>query len=291
MCKEGTAEVATRSIRAPLPRKTIAAAAGSGLTKHGLVAEALAQEIRAQRYRIGEKLPSEPELSLRYGVSRHTIRVALRTLHELGLVNSHQGIGTTVQARESVARYTQAFDTVQDLQQYATTTRVRQIDRTEVAIDPATAMRFGCKPGEHWWRLQTLRQDAAGLKVVAYSEIHIPLAFGSVVDDLADSKEPVFAHIQRRFNESIIEIQQEIACIHSMQANECAWLGLAPNSPGMEITRRFYGRRGRLLEVARSVHPAGAFTYSMRVQLRNADANVTEGFANSPPKRKSRKSG
>lgn len=247
-------------------------AAGSGVrTKHGLIADALAEEIRIGKYRIGDKLPSEPDMSVRFGVSRHTVRAALRTLDELGLVSSQQGVGTTVRARESVSRYTQAFNSAEDLLQYAASTRVREIDRAEVEVDAAMAAQFGCKPGEHWWRLRTLRSANPGGKVIAYSEVHIPLAFGPVLNEVAGSREPVFALIERRFNESIVEIQQEIACVDSMQPEEWAYLGLPPHSPGMEITRRYYGRKNRLLEVARTVHPSGVFKYSMRVQLRRGE--------------------
>lgn len=260
--------------RANLPvrasRETVTG--GGTRTKHGLIADALVEEIRTGRYRIGDKLPSEPDMSERFGVSRHTVRAALRSLHELGLVSSQQGIGTTVQARESVSRYTQAFNSAEDLLQYATTTRVREIDRAEIVVDAAMAADFGCKPGEHWWRLRTLRSAASGRAWIAYSEIHIPLAFAAVLGDVARSREPVFALIERRFGESIVEIQQDIACVDHMQPDEWAWLGLPPDSPGMEITRRYYGRKGRLLEVARTVHPAGVFKYSMRVQLRRGDS-------------------
>lgn len=253
------------------PRRAQRASAGqgSGLPKHELVTTALAQDIRNGRYRVGEQLPSEPDLSVRFGVSRQTVRAALRTLREQGLVSSQQGIGTQVKATHPSIRYTQAFDSAEDLLQYASTTRVRLIDRTEVVIDAALAAQFGCKPGEHWWRLRTVRSDAQGHAVIAYSEIHIPLAFGAVLHEQADSGEPVFALIEQRFNERIEDIQQEIACVPALNPDECRHLRLPPDSPGMEITRRYYGRRGRLLEVARTVHPCGVYKYSMRVRLRH----------------------
>jgi GntR family transcriptional regulator len=255
-------------VPSPSPVSRHDGSTGGVQTKHGLIAQALAEDIRAGKYRVGDKLPSEPDMSVRFGVSRHTVRAALRTLDELGLVSSQQGVGTTVRARESVSRYTQAFNSAEDLLQYATNTRVQEIDRTEVTVDAAMADRFGCKPGEHWWRLRTLRSASPRGKAIAYSEVHIPLAFGPVLSDIAGSREPVFALIERRFKESIVEIQQDIACVVSLQPDEWKYLGLPAGSPGMEITRRYYGRKRRLLEVARTVHPAGVFKYSMRVQLR-----------------------
>lgn len=56
---------------------------------------AIAQDLRAELSAAepGSLLPSEAELSQRYGVSRVTVRKALETLREEGLVESRQGFG------------------------------------------------------------------------------------------------------------------------------------------------------------------------------------------------------
>lgn len=241
--------------------------AEASLTKHGLVAQALSSEIRGGKYKVGDRLPSEPQLSERFGVSRHTVRAALRTLNQQGLVSSQQGIGTQVQETRPVSRYSHSFSSAEDLLQYATTTRVQVIDRKEIAVSAAMAVQFGCKAGEHWWRIRTVRSEPSGRAVVAYSEIHIPLVFGAVLDETAKSRQPIFALIEKRFHETIVEIRQDIAVIAAMKPDESTWLNVPPMSPGMEITRRYIGRNGRVLEVARSVHPSEVFKYSMRVQL------------------------
>ena len=239
----------------------------ASLTKHGLVTQALSSEIQGGKYKVGDRLPSEPQLSERFGVSRHTVRAALRTLSQQGLVSSQQGIGTQVQETKLVSRYSHSFGSAADLLQYATTTLVREIDRKEIVINTGQALQFGCKPGEHWWRIRTVRSEPSGHAVVAYSEIHIPLVFGTVLDETAKNRQPIFALIEKRFHETITEIQQEISVIAAMQKDESSWLKVPPGSPGMEITRRYVGRSGRVLEVARSVHPSEVFKYSMRVQL------------------------
>jgi DNA-binding GntR family transcriptional regulator len=153
------------------------------------------------------------------------------------------------------------------LLQYATTTRVREIDRQKIVVDAGLAVQFGCKPGEHWWRVRTVRSEPSERAVIAYSEIHIPLVFGTVLDETAKNRQPIFALIEKRFHETIVEIQQDIAVITKLQPDEADHLKVPRGSPGMEITRCYFGRNGRVLEVARSVHPSEVFKYSMRVQL------------------------
>lgn len=60
------------------------------------IAEAIRQDILSKGMPVHTRLPSEPELSLRYGAARATIRRALAKLHEEGLIYSRQAVGTFV---------------------------------------------------------------------------------------------------------------------------------------------------------------------------------------------------
>ncbi|MDB5890757.1 MAG: GntR family transcriptional regulator [Polaromonas sp.] len=242
-------------------------------TKHGQIADALSTEIRGGRYSPGDLLPSEPELSQRFGVSRHTVRAALRSLSDLNLVASEKGIGTRVQQTRPVLRYSHGFSSAEDLLQYATTTKVRVLDKTEVAVDDEMAERFGCKTGEHWWRVRTARKDPVGDSVVAYSEIHIPLAYGAALQGLSRSRQPIFSLIVHRFGVTISEIRQEITCIAAVTREEAQFLHVPEGSPAMQITRRYFGENRQVIEVARSLHPNEVFKYSMRVQLNHGAGN------------------
>jgi len=60
------------------------------------IKEKLAQDIRDKKYKYGEKLPSELELAAMFGVSRSTLREAVRALAQEGLVSIRRGLGTFV---------------------------------------------------------------------------------------------------------------------------------------------------------------------------------------------------
>ena len=63
---------------------------------HQQVAESLRQLIAEGRLRPGDALPPERDLAVRFGVSRVTVREALRELQLLGLVETRQGGGNYV---------------------------------------------------------------------------------------------------------------------------------------------------------------------------------------------------
>jgi len=53
------------------------AAAASSTTKHGLNSEVLSGEIQDGKFKVGDLLPSKPDLSNRFGVGRHTFNDAM----------------------------------------------------------------------------------------------------------------------------------------------------------------------------------------------------------------------
>ena len=60
------------------------------------IEQALAAEIDAGTLRLGDRLPPEPGLMQRFGVSRFTVRQAIANLERRGLVRAEQGRGTFV---------------------------------------------------------------------------------------------------------------------------------------------------------------------------------------------------
>lgn len=62
------------------------------------VFETLYEMIATGQYQRGQKLPSQDELAKQFGVSRNTLREAINKLSAMGLLSSHQGIGTVVES-------------------------------------------------------------------------------------------------------------------------------------------------------------------------------------------------
>ncbi len=62
------------------------------------IAQSIADEIVGGRLESGQKLPPERALAVQYGVSRPLIREALRSVDELGLIETRPGRGTYVRS-------------------------------------------------------------------------------------------------------------------------------------------------------------------------------------------------
>jgi GntR family transcriptional regulator, phosphonate transport system regulatory protein len=70
----------------------------SGVALWRQVADGIERSIADGSFTTGERLPGEMEIAGTYRVNRHTVRRALATLAERGLVRAERGSGTYVQA-------------------------------------------------------------------------------------------------------------------------------------------------------------------------------------------------
>lgn len=71
--------------------------------RHRQISRELLAEIAGGTYGPGQRLPSEAQLCLKFGVSRPTVARALRELQEQGLIDRRVGSGTYVRASRSAS--------------------------------------------------------------------------------------------------------------------------------------------------------------------------------------------
>lgn len=97
----------------------------------------------------GERLPTEAELCDRYGVSRVTVRAALRSLQESGLIVIRQGLGSTVLPQSETI--TSGLDRLCSFETFARAigreVDSAELDIAEVDVDRVAAERLGVKVG------------------------------------------------------------------------------------------------------------------------------------------------
>lgn len=100
--------------------------------------------------------PGEFELTEQYGVSRHTIREALRVLRAEGILKSERGRGTSIQDR----RYSQSLGTLYSLFQTLVDEGVTQssvIQRLATTTNPTVAQELGVEPNTELIVLERIR--------------------------------------------------------------------------------------------------------------------------------------
>jgi DNA-binding GntR family transcriptional regulator len=243
-----------------------AAALGRRQPHYVVLAETLLHDIESGRYPVSSLLPTEKELGRQFGMSRHTVREAVRRLQDLGLVSRQPGVGTRVKAKSAASRYVQSSASISDLLQYAKEVRLHVGAPIEITADEKLAALLQCKTGQRWLKYVGERHAGDDAEPICYTEVFVSYEFASIRDVISRSRIAVYALIEKHFNVQFREVRQQIAAV-GIPARAAAPLGVKRGSPGLAITRHYVSSDDRVLEVAISVYPAERFSYSMRLRL------------------------
>jgi len=227
-------------------------------TRYQLLAQALLGDVRAGRYAVGELLPSEELLRERFGVSRHTVRQALRELRTRGVITSRAGIGTTVKGTGDGPRILHTSSSLDDPLNFSRTTRLRLLRGAEVVAHGATAALLRCRDGQAWHLTELLRVDSDG-SALAYLEVYLRPEMGSVVNSIDGSDRPVFALLEARYGVRVAEIQQEIASVRLKPA--VRKLLHEPQQHGLRIVRHYMDATDQLLELSIGIYRSTSFSF------------------------------
>jgi GntR family transcriptional regulator len=242
-------------------------AIAAGQPRYVLVANTLVNEMTRGDYGVGDRLPTELDLCKRFGISRHTVREAMRELRELGLVSRRAGVGTVVKSVKPMQRYIESASSLADIVQHAEGTRLRVQAKRQILAAGELCELLRCPPGEQWLLIEAVRFAPRQDVPLAFVQIYIPPAYGEIGDLIGASQNAVYTLIESHFGERITEVQQEIGAV-SISAAVAHSLQVKPRSPGLTVVRRYYNAHDRLLEVAINTHPAAdRYRYSSRLRL------------------------
>ncbi len=224
------------------------------------VADELTRRIAAGRYPVGGYLPTEMELVQHYGISRHTVREALRRLRDAGLISRRRRVGTEVVARTPPANYRQPTNSIGDLLQYADETRLTVLGQRRVVCDVALAALLECREGAPWIRVTSLRTGSDPRRPICLTVAYVDADLPEVDRQLHDLTGPISAMLERVYGLHIVRIDQSIQAVR-LGKREATLLRAEPGGPALRAIRRYYDRRGRLIELSDAAHPSDRFTY------------------------------
>ncbi|PCM45900.1 FadR/GntR family transcriptional regulator [Marinobacter sp. ANT_B65] len=114
--------------------------------------ESLRHAIETEQWSVGDKLPIESELSDALGVSRNTVREAVRVLAHVGMLETRQGDGTYVRAMR---------DAGETLKRIARTQLTDQLE-VRIMLETEAAKLAAQRRTEQDLRHMTLALDARG---------------------------------------------------------------------------------------------------------------------------------
>jgi len=134
---------------------------------------ALITAIESGEWQSGQQLPNEGKLAETFGVSKVTVRQALRDLSEVGYVRREQGRGTFVSRRKLDQGPRELTSFSEEMRRHHLTASSRILERFETGATDRVAEALQLPAGEQVFVLKRLR--LADAEPMAIQTAHIPV--------------------------------------------------------------------------------------------------------------------
>ncbi|HEX2181975.1 MAG TPA: GntR family transcriptional regulator [Rubrobacteraceae bacterium] len=220
-------------------------------------ARVLEEAIEDGRLPRGSKLESELDLAEQLGISRPTMRAAIKQLVDKGLLMRRRGIGTTVAPRP-VRRAVALTSLYDDLKREGREPRTRVLALEEVLCPPDVAEHLGLGPTAPVLRFDRLR--IAGSDPIALMHNVVPA--GLLEIERGDLERTGLYDVFRERGITPHVATQQVGA-RKAGAEEAELLEIEPGDPVLTMTRVAYDTGGRPIEYGSHRYPAESYWFEM----------------------------
>lgn len=243
------------------------------------IARELASEIRSKRLRPFAKLPSEAQLMERYGVSRVTVRQALRKLAEAGLVISRQGKGVFVAGvvvNQELTALRGFYDSLL-AQGHDPQSTVLAFECVRSTLSNPALQRFGYDiyRFRRLWRI--------GEMPIAVAEASIP-GSGKAITREDVERHPVYSIVRDLIGREVVRASVQVRAAKS-SAEIAGLLRVAPGATILQMERTSYDAEDLAVETTRFSVPPEVFAFQMEVAGPLQIASSIQRIDSTPAKR------
>lgn len=224
----------------------------------------LKEAIQLGRYKIGEKLPSEIELSRMCRVNRNTLRQAIGELTAEGLLQKVKGVGTFVASAESLPvrhKLNRISSFRRELQQSGVREKTRLLEKGLETPSETVAKNLALGPGMPVLAVRRVR-SGDDLPLI-YEETYLPadLFDGILEMDLTGSMYDIFT---REFGVVLERSEQTIRAVN-LNKKIASHLGLKPNSAALYSESVTYNDRNMPVEVLYSYFRGDKYVFEVEL--------------------------
>ncbi len=241
--------------------------ASDGLPLYQRLVELLRSQIASGKYAVGELLPTEHSLQANFSVSRSTVRKAVRTLVDEGLVHPKPGVGTVVIRSRPPVQPSLLRGFTEDLARRGVPTEARVLSARIVDPPPHVRDRLEVLPGEEVLHLVRLRYVAGS--PLALMDNYVPASLGIGADE--DFTGPLYELIERNHRHYITHGRDAIAAI-AASARAADALEVAVASPLLAIKRTAFIAYDRPIEYVEALVRPDHYEYNVTL-LRGKDGS------------------
>ncbi|WP_158542760.1 GntR family transcriptional regulator [Phytoactinopolyspora halophila] len=202
-------------------------------------------------------LPSERNLAELFGVSRVTVRAALKLLEDEGVLRSAPGVGTFVAAPHvSTAPVLRSFS--EEIRERGWTPGSKLMESHVDSADFVVAHDLSIEPGSRFYEITRLRlADDVPLSIerVRLPERYFP---GLLEHDLEGS---LYSLLAREYGVRISRHERRINAMN-IDAQTAELFGVPDRAAGLYVVQSGYDQHGRKVEHGRSLYRGDRYDFS-----------------------------
>lgn len=255
-----------------MPKRRFERAAGEGpaprrTPRYEVIRRTLLEDISSGRYPVGSKLPTEVELCAAFETSRHTMREAIRSLTEQGLIMRRPGAGTVVLRRSPPVGFTQEIGALPDLLAFIKNARIELIDSLEVRAGKREIELLRTRRGEVWHLLIALKRLRQAKRPLAYMHVYVHRDHPALRGVVDRGGAALHEFIETTIGERIVVVEQEFSA-KPLDEQEARALDLPQGYAGFLIVRRYLAASGLSVLITSTVFPYERMRYVTSLRQR-----------------------
>lgn len=214
----------------------------------------------------GAVLPTEGQLCQAYGVSRITVRKALESLTQQGVIIRRRGIGSFAVQRAPSVHSVRLSGSLDEFLQSAVQLRSRAITMETCPAAPDVAASLALAVGDRVTRLELVSASADG--PLAHLIIYFPDAIGSqlTIGDVTGDV-PVVRVVERKLSMSVVRAEQLILP-DIAKAETANYLEVEEGTPILRVQRTYYTAASQPVETAFVYYHPLRYRYAVELRTR-----------------------
>lgn len=236
----------------------------SPFPKHLQIRELLLRRIERE-FQPGDQFPTEQALATEFGVTRATIREALRWIEDEGLIRRHRGQGTFVTARPERPSDNRVTGMTEHFAQLNQDTWAEVVEKGVVPSPSEIAAALHRPPDEPVFRVTRVRHFEGG--PLAYHECFVSLSYGARALDLTFEQSSLMKELEDAIGTSFREAHQRLEAIVA-DTGLATLLDISLGAPILVITRYYTADGNEPAIVFRSNYRADRYYYTVDLSPR-----------------------
>lgn len=204
-------------------------------------------------------LPSERELSTRYGLSRTTVRLALQELEKMGYIYRQHGKGTFVSdLSKQITNLSGAYSFTEQMLSLGRvpTTKVFEFSLLEANKFLGTQLQLSI--GDPVFKLKRLRLSDGQPMMV--ERTYLPVKkFIHLTRDQVEEK-PLYTIFEEDFKQTI-QVAEEEFFASIARKKDADLLGILEGAPVLHLLRTTYNTKNEVIEYTKSIARADQYRY------------------------------